>query len=80
VKDNQKDLREDIETAFREPVSPPSRFGGIRRASDMAGLKAATSPSCRLVRCRSTPVAAGRRFAISRVSDAGESTFAKDEL
>ncbi|MEJ2327167.1 MAG: ISAs1 family transposase [Chromatiaceae bacterium] len=28
VKDNQKDLREEIETAFREPVSPPRGLAG----------------------------------------------------
>ena len=79
MKDNQKDLGEDIETAFREPVSPlavwrdpPSVGHGRIESRDIAVLPAGG--------CRSTPVAAGRRFAISRVSDAGESTFAKDEL
>jgi DDE_Tnp_1-associated/Transposase DDE domain len=40
VKDNQKTLREDIQTAFETPVFPPGQLGGTRKQGTRANRKA----------------------------------------
>ena len=62
VKENQKDLREEITAAFREPVSP-SLNGRTRPKQGMDPLTCATSTCCLWTRSPNTCAPYGRRFA-----------------